>query len=247
MSFAPAVFSRSAHRNPLYFSAFGQASQNEWKTQYCSDAALTLKRRRRALFNKLLRSEGGRERLMQRATVSSTYKSEAGFVAQQIGLDSDEEDCQRRQTEVKFQGKVRRKRKSVKATASSSPGTLVMTPYQRTNDNVGINEKFLAKQETGRVNLTNFLTETSCHARKQSKKELYDDEFDNLGGSRPYKQGISRKSAACDEENEDVCDGFTSVKICSTTSEDVRDAEQNRYSSEFGNWNSDPGSTLLRA
>ena len=87
-----ALLSRSADQNPLYFAAFGEAAQSEWRNQYCSEAALTLKRKRRALFNQLVKSQEGCKALESRASHSPTFTSTNASTVQEIGFDSDEDD-----------------------------------------------------------------------------------------------------------------------------------------------------------
>src|SRR5215471_2052287 len=53
------TLSRSASRNRLYFATFGSASRDERRHEYCDSPKLNLKRRRRELFNSLMKSEKG--------------------------------------------------------------------------------------------------------------------------------------------------------------------------------------------
>jgi hypothetical protein len=62
--------SHSARMNPLYFTAFGEASQSEERSSCSSEAAHTLKTKRRKLFNKLMDSKKGYERLVTQASNS---------------------------------------------------------------------------------------------------------------------------------------------------------------------------------
>jgi hypothetical protein len=62
--------SHSARMNPLYFTAFGEASQSEERGSCSSEAAHTLKTKRRRLFNNLMESKKGYERLVTRASNS---------------------------------------------------------------------------------------------------------------------------------------------------------------------------------
>jgi len=62
--------SHSARMNSLYFTAFGEASQSEERGSCSSKAAHTLKTKRRKLFNKLMGSPNGYERLVTQASNS---------------------------------------------------------------------------------------------------------------------------------------------------------------------------------
>lgn len=90
------TLSRTAPTNTLYLAAFGDASQSEERGKCSSRAALTLKVKRRKLFNNLVESDEGYERLLTRAaTCPDEYRKTLDFTSMVFGKieeKSDDED-----------------------------------------------------------------------------------------------------------------------------------------------------------
>jgi hypothetical protein len=90
------TLSRSALRNRLYFAAFGSASRDERRDAYCDSPKFILKRKRRELFNAMMKSEKGRELLRASATKYlhpnkiNTLMANSAF--KEIEVRSDAED-----------------------------------------------------------------------------------------------------------------------------------------------------------
>jgi hypothetical protein len=84
--------SRSATNNPLYLAAFGKASEDEGSAKYCTPSAKALKHARRKLYNELLRTKKGFDRLQCLFRRSSNCSKEWTVDSKKISEASDDED-----------------------------------------------------------------------------------------------------------------------------------------------------------
>jgi len=84
--------SRSATNNPLYLAAFGKASEDERSAKYCTPSAKALKHARRKLYNELLQTDKGFDRLQGLLRRSSNCSQGLTVKSKKISEASDEED-----------------------------------------------------------------------------------------------------------------------------------------------------------
>src|SRR5277367_4498253 len=86
------TLSHSARNNPLYLTAFGKASEEERCAQCCSHSAKILKHARRKLYNTLLETDNGFDRLRGLVRQSPNYSSNLTLNSKKISEASDDED-----------------------------------------------------------------------------------------------------------------------------------------------------------
>jgi hypothetical protein len=84
--------SRSATNNPLYIAAFGKASEDERSAKYCTPSAKALKHARRKLYNELLQTDKGFDRLQCLFRRSSNRSQGLTVNSKKISEASDDED-----------------------------------------------------------------------------------------------------------------------------------------------------------
>lgn len=86
------TLSRSATKNPLYLAAFGKASEEERRAKYCTPSAKALKHARRKLYNELLKTDKGFDRLQNLFRRSSNCSQGLTVNSNKISEASDDED-----------------------------------------------------------------------------------------------------------------------------------------------------------
>jgi len=85
------TISQSARSHPLYLAAFGKASEEERCSKCCSRSAKVLKLARRKLYNELLETRRGFERLQGLVRRSPSYSSKLTLNSKKISEACDDE------------------------------------------------------------------------------------------------------------------------------------------------------------